>query len=194
MTPEIAEERRPWGERVTGIDPDRFVFVDETNAKTTRTRLYGRAPRGARVVEHGPDGRGESLTLVAALSLVGATAALAYEGGTDAMTMLAFVQDVLVPTLKPGPIGVMDNLSSHQDPQVIAAIEAARAEVWFLPRYSPDLNPIEEMWSKIKAWLRKTGVRAKEALIAAIGVALCQVTPGDAEGWFKHCGYTNSQS
>lgn len=110
------------------------------------------------------------------------------------MTMLAFVQDVLVPTLKPGPIVVRDNLSSHKDPQVIAAIEAARAEVWFLPRYFPDLNPIEAMGSKIKAWLRKTGVRAKEALIAAIGVALCQVTPGDAEGWFKHCGYTNRQS
>jgi transposase len=194
LTPEIEEERRQWGERVTGIDPDRFVFVDETNAKTTMTRLYGRAPRGERVVEHVPDGRWESLTLVAALSLVGATAALAYEGGTDAMTMLAFVQEVLVPTLKPGQIVVMDNLSSHKDPQVIAAIEAARAEVWFLPRYSPDLNPIEEMWSKIKAWLRKTGARAKEALIDAIGVALCQVTPGDAEGWFKHCGYTNSQS
>jgi transposase len=192
--PEIERERREWAERVHGVDPSRFVFLDETNAKTTMTRLYGRAPRGERVVDYVPDGRWESLTLLATLSLEGATAALTYEGGTDAGTMLSFVEQVLVPTLKPGQIVVMDNLSSHKDADVIAAIQAAGAEVWFLPRYSPDLNPIEEMWSKIKAWLRKTGARAKDALIDAIGEALRRVTPSDAEGWFNHRGYTNSQS
>jgi transposase len=194
LEPEIEQERQEWAERVHGIGLDRFVFVDETNAKTTMTRLYGRAPVGERVVEYVPDGRWESLTLVAALSLEGATAALTYEGGTDSTTMLSFVEQVLVPTLKPGQIVVLDNLSSHKTADVIAAIRAAGADVWFLPRYSPDLNPIEEMWSKIKAWLRKTGARVTDALIDAIGTALRQVTKNDAKGWFNHCGYTNTRS
>jgi transposase len=194
LEPEIEQERQKWAQRVHGIGRDRFVFVDETNAKTTMTRLYGRAPVGERVVEYVPDGRWESLTLVAALSLEGATAALTYEGGTDSTTMLSFVEQVLVPTLKPGQIVVLDNLSSHKNADVIAAIRAAGADVWFLPRYSPDLNPIEEMWSKIKAWLRKTGARVRDALIDAIGTALRQVTQNDAKGWFNHCGYTNRRS
>ena len=183
-----------WAERVDGIGLDRFVFVDQTNAKTTMTRLYGRAPVGERVVDYVPDGRWESLTLVAALTHEGATAALTYEGGTDSATMLSFVEQVLVPTLKPGQIVVLDNLSSHKNADVIAAIRAAGADVWFLPRYSPDLNPIEGMWSKVKAWLRKTGARATDALIDAIGTALRQVTQRDAKGWFSHCGYTNTRS
>jgi transposase len=194
LQPAIEQERQAWAVRVQDIDLDLFVFLDQTNAKTTMTRLYGRAPRGERVVGYVPDGRWESLTLMAALSREGAAAALTYEGGTDAGAMLSFVEQVLVPTLRPGQIVVLDNLSSHKDPAVIAAIQAAGAAVWFLPRYSPDLNPIEAMWSKIKAWLRKTGARTKEALIDAIGTALRQVTPKDAEGWFKHCGYTNTQS
>lgn len=194
LEPEIEQERQEWAQRVHGIGRDRFVFVDETNAKTTMTRLYGRAPVGERVVEYVPDGRWESLTLVAALSLEGATAALTYEGGTDSTTMLSFVEQVLVPTLKPGQIVVLDNLSSHKNADVIAAIRAAGADVWFLPRYSPDLNPIEEMWSKTKAWLRKTGARVRDALIDAIGTALRQVTQNDAKGWFNHCGYTNRRS
>lgn len=157
-------------------------------------RLYGRAPSGQRVVDYVPDGRWESTTMLAALSCAGSCAALTYEGGTDVMTMLTFAEDVLAPTLGPGTIVAMDNLSSHKDPRVIAALEATGAEVWFIPRYSPDLNPIEHMWSKVKTFLRTVAARTKEALIAAIGDALRAVTGQDAVNWFAHCGYPNTES
>lgn len=194
LQPEIQQERQAWVAQVAAVEPQRFVFVDEANAKTTMARLYGRAPRGQRVVDYVPDGRWESTTMLAALSCAGSCAALTYEGGTDTMTMLTFAEEVLAPTLGPGTIVVMDNLSSHKDPRVIAALEATGAEVWFLPRYSPDLNPIEHMWSKVKACLRKAAARTTEALIAAIGQALRAVTGQDAVNWFAHCGYPNTNS
>jgi len=108
--------------------------------------------------------------------------------------MQTFVEHELVPTLTPNDILVMDNLSSHHDPQVVAAVEATGARVWFLPRYSPDYNPIEEMWSKVKSRLKKIAARTEEALIHAIGEALQSVTPQDAMGWFTHCGYPSTQT
>lgn len=171
------------------MDPKRLRFLDQSNAKTNMTRLYGRAPRGKRVVDHVPDGRWESLTMMAVLEHDGTTIPMVYKGGTDISAMGAFVEHHLAPTLEPGDIVVMDNLSSHHNAEVVAAIEATGAEVWFLPRYSPDYNPIEQMWSKVKSHLRNAAARSEKALIRAIGQALEAITPQDAAGWFANAGY-----
>jgi transposase len=170
------------------MDPGCFVFLDESNAKTNMTRSYGRAPRGQRVVDHTPAGVYNSTTMLAAIRSDGTIAALAYEGGTDVAVMEAFAAEPLRQILRPGDIVIMDNLASHKSASVVAAIEAAGAAVWFLPEYSPDLNPIEKMWSKVKSMLRTLAARTKDALIEAIGTALRAVTATDAANWFAHCG------
>ena len=190
----MQQERQRWRRRTACIDPERFKFLDQTNAKTTFTRLYGRAPRGQRVREFVPDGRWYSLTLMGTLGWEGDTTAFTYEGGTDVMALLTFVQDLLAPQLRPRHILVLDRLSSHRDATVIAAIEQTGAAVWHLPPYSHDLNPIEHLWSKIKAYLRKVKPRDTDSLIAAIGAALRTVTPTDASHWFAHCGYPHTKT
>jgi transposase len=194
QTPQVQQERQRWRRRTARIDPERFQFLDQTNAKTTFTRLYGRAPRGERVREAVPDGRWYSLTLMGTLGWEGDTTAFAYEGGTDVMAMLAFVQELLAPRLRPRHILVLDRLSSHLDERVIAAIQETGAAVWHLPPYSHDLNPIEHLWSKVKAYLRKVKPRDTDSLIAAIGAALKTVTPMDAVHWFAHCGYPHTKT
>jgi transposase len=176
-----------------GGDPDRFVFLDESHAKTTMTRRYGRAPRGERVVDHVPAGKYHSTTMLGALRQDGTVAAMVYEGGTDVAVMQAFAEGELRRILRPRDIVVMDNLSAHKDARVIAAIESAGAIGCYLPPYSPDFNPIEEMWSKVKEILRSVKARTAEALLDAIGMALRTVTATDAEGWFAHCGYGNTE-
>ena len=170
------------------VDPDRFVFLDESHAKTTMTRTYGRAPRGERAVDHVPAGKYHSTTMLGALRQDGTIAAMVYEGGTDVSVMQAFAEGELRRILRPRDIVVMDNLSAHKDAGVIAAIESAGAIACFLPPYSPDLNPIEKMWSKVKEILRSAKARTAEVLLDAIGVALRAVTATDAESWFAHCG------
>lgn len=156
------------------------------------TRAYGRAPRGERVVDHVPAGKYHSTTMPGAVRLDGTVAAMVYEGGTDVGAMRTFAETELRRALRPGDIVVMDDLSAHEDPTVIAAIERAGVSVWHPPPYSPDLNPIEEMWSKVKAILRSLAARTAEALLDAIGVALRAVTATDAQGRFAHCGYRNT--
>jgi transposase len=180
-------------ERTAGIDPDRLVFLDQSNAKTTMTRTHGRAPRGERVVDHVPAGKYHSTTMMGALRRDGTVAAMVYEGGTDVPAMETFAESELRRILRPGDILILDNLSAHKDPGVIAAIERCGASVWHLPPYSPDFNPIEKMWSKVKGILRSLEARTSEALLDAIGVALRAVTGTDAEGWFAHCGYRNTK-
>jgi transposase len=174
------------------VDPERLVFLDESNAKTTLTRRYGRAPRGERVVDHVPAGTYHATTVLGALRCDGTITAIVYEGGTTAEVMEAFAGGELQTILQPGDIVVMDNLSSHKDKRVVAAIEAAGAVACYLPPYSPDLNPIEKMWSKVKELLRGAEARTKGALLEAIAMALRAVTPSDAENWFAHCGYGNT--
>lgn len=157
------------------------------------TRRYGRAPRGERVIDHVPAGKYHSTTMLGALRQDGTIAAMVYEGGTDAAVMRAFAEGELRRILRPGDIVVMDNLSAHKDARVIAAIESAGAIACYLPPYSPDFNPIEEMWSKVKEILRSLKARTAEALLDAIGMALRAVTATDAEGWFAHCGYGNTE-
>lgn len=128
--------------------------------------------------------------MISSIRLDGSTACMALEGATDTESFRAYVQTVLVPTLRPGDLVVMDNLSPHKSDPTLALIRQAGAHVRFLPAYSPDLNPIEMMWSKVKHWLRSVAARSHADLIAAIGQALARVTPQDARNWFAHCGYS----
>jgi transposase len=154
------------------------------------TRLYARAPKGQRAYASVPRNRGKNTTLIASMTLQGAMgASMAVEGSTKAFVFEAYVEHFLCPTLKEGQIVVMDNLGAHRTDRVKELIEEKGCKLWFLPAYSPDLNPIEEAFSKLKAHLRKRAARTREALVEAMGEALWAITPRDAAGWFAHCGY-----
>jgi len=154
------------------------------------TRLRGRSPKGERLVCHAPHGHWCTTTMISSVRLDGTTACMTIEGATNTEVFHAYVREVLVPSLRPGDIVVMDNLGAHKNELTLALIEQAGAEVRFLPAYSPDLNPIEMMWSKVKALLRKAQARNHSDLLAAIASALSAVTPDDALGWFTSCGYS----
>lgn len=168
----------------------RFIFIDESGAKTNMTRLYGRGPRGARVYDHIPNRRWETTTMIAAVGRNGPQAPWVLEGPMDGTAFSVWVERVLVPTLEPTDIVVMDNLSVHRNTAAHAAIEATGAKIWPLPPYSHDLNPIEKMWSKVKAHLRKVKARTAESLYEAVGRAMEQVTQQDVQNWFASCGYS----
>lgn len=165
------------------------MFVDECGIATNMARLYGRAPGGARATGAVPHGYWERLTVLGGLTLGGVTACLSIEGAADTDVMLAFVEHALVPTLRRGQVVVLDNLSIHRAPRVRQLIEAVGCTLRFLPAYSPDLNPIEQAWSKLKARLRAIGARTTDALHEALAGVLDQVTPEDARAFFTHCGY-----
>jgi len=165
------------------------VFLDEVGAHTALTRLYGRAPRGARLVDAVPQGTWATTTLISAIRRGGVVAALLFPGATDEAAFRHYVDQVLIPALRPGDIVVLDNLSAHRRPGVARALRRAGAAVWFLPPYSPDYNPIEKIWAKVKAHLRKAGARTTEALWGAFAQALQTVTAADCQNSFAHCGY-----
>jgi transposase len=154
-------------------------------------RMYGRAPSGMRVDGPVPHGHWKVVTLTAAVRLGGVPepACLAFDGATNTACFETYVEQCLVPTLRPGDIVVMDNLSCHKTAEVERLIGSAGATLRYLPAYSPDLNPIEKMFSKLKGLLRSTAARTVDALIEAIGHALREIRPGDILGWFRHCGY-----
>jgi transposase len=172
------------------IDHARLLFVDESGAKTNMTRRYGRAPRGVRAYDHVPHGRWETTTMIAAMGRNGPQATWALDGPMDGGAFEVWARRVLAPTLVPGDIVVLDNLAAHRNADAIHAIRASKASVWYLPPYSPDLNPIEKMWSKIKALLRKSKARNREALVRAIGAAFACVSNSDISNWFASCGYS----
>jgi transposase len=176
------------------IDPSRFIFIDESGAKTNMTRLRGRCKGGSRLHDSTPLGHWETTTMIAALRLGGPTAPMVIEGPTDAAVFRAYVKHVLAPVLRPGQIVVLDNLSSHKGGEIRQMIQAAGCELWMLPPYSPDFNPIEKMWSKIKEFLRSAKARCTEELYRAVAEALHRVTPQDAMGWFESCGYVHNKS
>ena len=151
-------------------------------------RLRSRAPRGARAFGRVPKNRGKNLTLMASMSLYGMGESMCFEGATDAKAFEVYVEDFLAPSLSKGQV-VMDNLGAHRPKRIRELIEDRGAELVFLPSYSPDLNPIEQAFSKIKNILRKLGARPHEALLEAMEEALCKVSPAEAAGWFGHCGY-----
>ena len=164
-------------------------FIDESGMNIAMTRLYGRAPRGQRVIGSTPQNYGQNVTMLASLSATGVEAVMTVEGATDGDVFRSYVRQVLTPTLSKGDIVVMDNLGAHKVEGVRAAIEAKGARLIYLPPYSPDLNPIERCWSKIKTALRAAKARTREALETAIRQALLTVTESDVRAWFKHCGY-----
>jgi transposase len=167
-----------------------LIFLDESGAKTNMTRLCGRALRGQRVHAKSPHGHWNTTTMIGSIRLDGSTACMTIEGAADTEVFQAYVRQVLRPTLRPGDVVIMDNLSPHKSEQTLSLLEEAGVEILFLPAYSPDLNPIEKMWSKIKSCLRSAEARTEAALIEAIAAALASVTRQDAVNWFASCGYS----
>jgi transposase len=174
---------------VPTLAPENLVFVDESGVATNLARAYGRAPGGRRAPGTVPYGRWERLTILGGLSLAGLVACMSVDGATDRAVMEAFTRHVLVPALRPGQVVILDNLSAHHAPRVRQLIEAAGCTLLFLPPYSPDLNPIEPAWSKLKALLRGLGARTKDALHTALSAVVDAITAQDARGYFRHCGY-----
>ena len=172
------------------MNPARLIFIDETWAKTNMTRLRGRALRGVRVIDKVPHGHWMTTTLIAALGLNGIRCAAVADGPVNADVFQSFVEQVLGPELRPGDIVVMDNLSSHKGARIRELIESRGAYLRYLPPYSPDLNPIEMVFSKIKQLLRSLGARTQEALWNAMQSVLDTVTPTDAANCFQHAGYS----
>jgi transposase len=170
------------------FDRRKYVFMDEMGSHLGFTRLYGRAAPGQRVVDEVPGERGKNVSTIGALALDGVRASLSVNGTIDGETILFFVEELLVPTLKRGDIVVLDNCSIHKQEEIEEAIEAVGAWVLFLPPYSP-VNPIENCWSKVKAGLRALKPRTDDALQDALVTAFASITSTDIHGWLRHCGY-----
>jgi transposase len=184
------EARGLWRWLASRFDARRLVFVDESGFNTSMTRLYARAPRGKRAYGKVPRNRGKNTTLIAAITLEGAIGtSMTIEGATDSEAFEAYVEHFLAPSLCEGQVVVLDGLGAHRPKKIRELIEARGVDLLFLPSYSPDFNPIEEAFSKVKTLVRKEGARVREALFEAIGRALATVTTEDATGWFAHAGY-----
>ena len=182
-------KRAAWRERTRGIDPGRFVWIDETGSHLGMTRRHSRAPRGQRAYGTAPSSRGKNRTLITSLTLAGFGPGLLLDEAIDSDTFDGYILHRLAPTLKPDQIVIADNLKVHYSERARAAIEARGAHLWHLPPYSPDLNPIEEAFSKVKAFLRTAEPRTLDAHSTAIWDALRTITPQDAAGWFAQAGY-----
>jgi len=185
---DVARRRRYWRNWQTWLRPERLVFIDETGAKTNMARRRGRAPKGQRLPAAIPWGHWQTTTFVAGLRTTGLTAPMVIEDAMDGDAFKAYVKQLLVPSLKPRDIVIMDNLSSHKVAGVREAIKAAKAYLLYLPSYSPDLNPIELAFSKLKALLRKAAARSLEDLEQAIAEAIDQFSPQECANFFKHAG------
>jgi transposase len=171
------------------VDPERLVFVDEMGVHTSLAPLYGYSPKGERVHLRVPRNRGTNTTLLASMSLGGMGKTLAVEGSTNREVFEAYIEHVLAPTLEAGQVVIMDNLSAHKPARVRELIESRGCELIYLPAYSPDFNPIEEAFAKIKDMLRQAGARTKDALVEVLGEAISAISAQDARGYFKHAGY-----
>jgi len=191
---DVAEARRAWRTELAGVDPARLVFIDETGIDTRMTRAYARAARGRRAVGKVPWGRWGRLTVLGALALDGIVASRSVAAATGTAVFLAFAEEVLIPALRerPDALVVMDNLGAHKAEKVRAALDRAGLAHRYLPSYSPDMNPIEPAWSKLKTRLRAVGARSREALATALGPALATISAEDARGWFRLCGYASA--
>jgi len=190
--PDVARRRQQWKQHQDKVDPKRLVFIDETWVKTNMTRTHGRCPRGQRLIAKVPYGHWKTLTFVAALRCDGIVAPCVLRQPVNAISFLAWVTQFLVPTLRRGDVVVMDNLSSHKRQAIRAAIRAAGALLLFLPAYSPDLNPIEQVFAKIKALLRKADARSIEDIDAALGALLDQFEPSECARYLSAAGYQST--
>jgi transposase len=174
------------------VDTSRLVFVDEMGANTSLYPLYAYSPRGRRAYAEVPRNRGKNTTLLASITVEGMGPCVAVEGTITSAVFEVYVEQVLVPTLRSGQAVVLDNLSAHKSERVRELVEGRGCDLLFLPPYSPDLNPIEEAFSKIKALLRRAEARSRGALVEVIGRALSTITARDARSFFEHCGYRAS--
>lgn len=182
-------KREAWFDAQPDLEPERLVFIDETGASTKMARMRGRAPKGERCRAPIPHGHWKTTTFTGALRLSGMTAPMVLDGPMNGPAFIAYVEQILAPTLCPGDIVIMDNLPAHKPNAVRMAIEAAGARLCFLPPYSPDFNPIENAFSRLKAILRKTAARTIDELWNAIGEAISTFTPGECQNYFAACGY-----
>ena len=189
----MARRRSRWRALQGRIDPRRLVFIDETWIKTNMAPIRGWGPRGARLVARVPQGHWKTLTFLAALRCDRLTAPAVFDGPINGESFLAYVEQILVPTLRHGDIVVMDNLGSHKVAGVREAIEARGAELRYLPPYSPDLNPIEQVFAKLKAGLRSVAARTRDALWDAIGTALPTIRPTECANYFANAGYRTTK-
>ena len=187
--PDVARRRAQWVKYQNQIDPSRLVFIDETWTKTNMAPLRGWAPCGQRIKAKVPHGRWQTMTFLAALRHDRITAPLHIDGPINGQTFQLYVEKVLVPTLQQGDIVIMDNLGSHKGKAVRRAIRAAGARLFYLPKYSPDLNPIEQFFAKVKHWLRKAAQRTVETVYQAIGPILDTVTSAECANYFANAGY-----
>lgn len=183
------KRRTAWFESQLDLDPSTLVFIDETGASTKMARRHGRAPRGQRLRSSVPHGHWKTTTFVGGLRLSGITAPMVLDGPMTGGWFVAYVEQILVPTLRPGDIVVLDNLAAHKNAAVRRAIEAAGAQLRFLPPYSPDLNPIENAFSKLKALLRKAAARTVDQLWRTIAQAIDAFTPSECANYFAAAGY-----
>jgi transposase len=179
---------------MSGVNPARLVFVDECGTHVAMTRRRARAPRGVRARGAVPRNRGPVTTLLAGVSLAGMSPAMTVEGGTDTAVFATYLEKVLLPALSAGTVIVVDNVGAHQPDRIRELVHAAGCRLVFLPAYSPDLSPVEEAASLIKAVVKAAAARTRAALDAAIAVALGAVTAVDAAGWFSHAGYPTRQA
>ena len=185
--------RCAWRAEISGkLAADRFVFVDEMGSNTSLSPLYGWSKVGERLLAKAPRNRGKNLTLLSSMTLSGMGPSVAVEGATTRAAFEAYVEQALCPSLSAGQVVVMDNLSSHKGGRVREIVEGAGCELLYLPPYSPDLNPIEEAFAKVKGLLRKAEARTRQGLIEAMSRALGAVSARDANGFFWHCGYRDT--
>jgi transposase len=189
--PDVAAARAAWTDDQPKLDPDHLVFIDETGTSTNMARLRGRTARGERLIGKVPHGHWKTTTFVAALRSTALTAPCVIDGPMNGSAFLAYVQQILAPTLSPGDIVVLDNLSSHKVPGVREAVEATGAQLLYLPPYSPDLNPIEQLFAKLKALLRKAAERSRDGLWNRIANLLGAFTPGECANYFRNSGYAS---
>jgi transposase len=188
----VQQARRAWVEALPGMDVEKLVFIDETWTSTSMTRRCRRAPKGKRCISSAPHGHWKTTTFVGALRRRRLTAPMVTDGPINGEMFLAYVREFLCPTLQPGDIVILDNLSSHKVSGVEEAIRATGATLLYLPPYSPDFNPIEKFFSKLKALLRKAAKRSIDALWKEIGDLLNAVTPDECSNFFAACGYVNT--
>jgi transposase len=192
--PDVQQQRDNWKESQAWMDPTRLVFIDETWASTNMARRYGRAPAGERLVEPIPHGHWKITTFIAGLRREGLVAPMTCDGAINGDLFVAYIEQALVPTLRPGDVVVMDNLSSHKRAGVRQAIEQAGCQLWYLPAYSPDLNPIENAFSKLKALLRKARERTVEGLQNFLCFCTDAFKADECANYLTHCGYTATQT
>jgi len=187
--PDVAAPRRQWRDGLPLHEAAQYVFLDECGVTTDLLRRYGRSPRGTRLHDHTPCSHWEAQTVIAALRIDGMTAPAVFDGPIDSISFLAYVEQILVPTLRRGDVVVLDNLAVHKQPAVRQAIAAAGASLRFLPPYSPDFNPIEQAFAKLKAFLRAARPRSFEQVIALVRIALTLFASDECRNYVRHSGY-----